>query len=211
MYMNQAHIEFTKERDALTRQLQRFAVFSGGFGNILAGVTFAAINGLAVVLHPGLLATILTWNLAVLWVVGKEIIRHWVYRLKGSPPKKRPLGVRVWHGILVALFALLVLLRWTADILTQTLSFQEILHLILITAIPIILGVFCRSPHEVIISLFLLAACSATNFGQQAVFFQQFHYGFPVMGLLLIGLGYLEHQEFGWLAQQWKKKSNVYS
>ena len=209
--MNKEYYEFTKERAALARQIQLFPLFHGGLGNILAGVVFAAINGLAVVLHPGLLATILTWHLAAIWVVGKEIIRNRVYRIHGSPSEKRRLDIRIWHGVAVANFALLVLCRWIDDILTQRISLQELLFLLLMTAIPVILWKYCRSPHEMCIGLFLLAVCNNTYFNHQATFFQQFHYSFPVIGLLLIGLGYFEHQDFGWLAQQWEKKGNVYS
>lgn len=209
--MDKGYFEFTKERAVLARQIQLFPLFNGGLGNILAGVVFAAINGFAVVLHPGPLATILTWHLAAIWVVGKEIIHNRVYRIHGSPSEKRRLDIRIWHGVTVTTLALLALLRWIDDILTQRISLQELVFLLLMTAIPAILWKYCRSPHEVCIGFLLLAVCNATYFGQQATFFQQFHYWFPVMGLLLIGLGYYEHQNFSWLAQRWEKKGNVYS
>src|SRR5437588_7925306 len=86
------------ELQQVTQEYASYSQSRGGLGNVLGGVV-GLISFAALSLLGGVVLAVLSVGLTVTWLVGKEIIRHRLYRIFGDAQEMWSASQRRGHAI----------------------------------------------------------------------------------------------------------------
>lgn len=199
------------EVQRLAEEYASYSVSKSGLGNVLGGIVgiiIYVINGLW---GRGLLTTIVTLLLTLIWLVGKELIRRFLYRSFGEAHESWS-EARRRYQFSVALFSVLAAIGlWIWFILAYIhLGSIPLVGLLLGLAIaastPWIIWRYLRTSDELMVGTFLLLCCAIVSLG--AVLGQTGLAGWatsawvPLYALIMLSKGVEEHRRFHQLARQ---------
>jgi membrane protein YqaA with SNARE-associated domain len=180
------------QRESFKRRVELAKRHSSSFNGpqcMLHGLTFAAIYLTNAFIRPGYINIICTLGCVTLWLIGKEYLKKKPYDRFGKAQEKLPWVWNICHKVNVVLLAVLSLISWLYRIFFVTASLQSLLILLVLTAYPVIVGKFCRPPHDFPISMLLFYVCIYSIAGQQYSFLDQLQLIYGLTGLIFLLLG----------------------
>jgi hypothetical protein len=190
------------ELQRVTREYASFSQSRGGLGNVLGGVV-GLISFAALWLLGGVALAALSVGLTVTWLVGKETIRHRLYRPFGDAQEIWSASQRRGHAIAaiasgLGLAALAVLPVGDTQ-LTQSLWSIPLPYLIVCLAAPWIVWRYLRTGNELLVGFYLLfmSAVAVSGWTPNRILFSAI---LPSFSVILIVLGAKEHRQFQKLA-----------
>ena len=197
--MDDAQLRPIREAQQLTQEYASYWQSRNGLGNVLGGVVGLVIYIANGVLGPGLLTAALTVGLTLLWLLGKELIRRWLYQPFGEVREIWAPSARRWHIAIVGLLAFLVLGMLIWGLIGGKFDDPRTWVAFLIyLATPAIAWRYLRTINEFLIGVPLLIACAYNTMGGALTFWDQ-----PqvlLYALIMIAAGIAEHRQFQMLA-----------
>ena len=195
----------------LAEEYASYAASRSGLGNVLGGVAGLVIYLINGIVGRSLWTTIVTIGLTLLWLVGKEIIRHRVYQSFGEARERWSQRQRRNHFLWAILTTLATIGIWVWLCLTFILVhiitlFQLILGLTFATSMPWIVWRYLHNEDELAVGIFLLLCCTIVSVGTALV--PQGWEGWvgsswvAIYALILLLRGLEEHRRFRQLARQ---------
>jgi hypothetical protein len=191
-----------EEVQRLTRDYASYTRRRSGLGNVLGGMITLIVTVLLLLSTPNHLLALAAPGLTLIWLVGKELLRTFLYVPFGkaterwSAPLQRYQLLRACLGILLLTGIMLTV------IVHQRLAFQHwwpLLVFLLVT--PWIAWRYLRSWIEYLLGLFLLLASALTSIGQSGEVRFTLFVAF-LLALLGILLGLAEHLRFRLLVDE---------
>jgi len=193
--MNHTDLRSIEEVQQLTQEYASYSRSRNGLGNVLgggAGLAICLANGL---FGPGMLTTIFTIGLTVVWLVGKEVMRKWLYRRFGEAQEVWPKKARRWHiGLVISLTLIIGGVCIAFIVLGGLTRPQGWLYLFFAVVMPCIAWRYLRTSAEFIVGVFLLCACAVTSVG--SAYGLAFSWWAALASLLMLLSGIYEHRKF---------------
>jgi hypothetical protein len=206
--MNDSHLRTIEEVQQLTQEYASYSQSKNGLGNVLGGIvglTIVLVNGL---IGPGLLTAILTIGLTICWLIGKEVIRRWLYRPFGNALEVWEPGARKWHKWSVAFVTLVAIGVWIFFIASGGIAKpQGWLYLLFVAIMPWIAWRYLRTVNEFVVGVFLLCACAVTSAGGAYGLLGWWWVG--LFAVVMLYMGIIEHRKFRKLAAQLQAQRTV--
>lgn len=205
-----------KQRQTLTETYASFSQSRGGLGKVLGGIVGLVIILAATLLGGGVFTAVLTIGATALWLVGKELIRVWLYRPLGTAqavwtPDKRREHLRLTGFVALIAVGITVMMLLNADLTSP----ETRVYLAFIVVMPFLTWRLLRTSLEFVVGVFLLAACAvhgaggaysllpSTDLSLLMALSQSAPTWSSLFGaLVLIRVGWQEHQHFQALMAQ---------
>jgi hypothetical protein len=190
------------ELQQVTQEYASFSQSRGGLGNVLGGMV-GLMSFAALWLLGGIALAALSVGLTLTWLVGKEIIRHRVYRPFGDAQEIWSVSQRRGHAIAAIASGLglvvLAVLPVGDTQLTTSLWSIPLPYLIVCLAAPWIVWRYLRTSNEILVGFYLLflSAVAVSSWTPNHILFTVI---LPSYSVILIVLGVKEHLQFGKLA-----------
>jgi hypothetical protein len=164
--INTVTLEAVRKRQQLAEEYASYSQCRGGLSKVIGGVVGIIVILTATILGGGLVTGVVTVVGTLLWLLGKEWVRVHLYRPFGeaqaawSPEQRRAMR-RV--TLFVLLIAVLVLVFFTiTGAATHPDSWPYMFFVILLAPVT---WRFFRTPAEISVGLFLMAACAVHSVG----------------------------------------------
>lgn len=184
------------ELQQVTRDYASYSRRRGGLGNVLGGVVGLLVFGAIWLFGGNAVTATLAIGLTLLWLAGKEIIRHRLYRRFGQAWETWTGTVRRTHQCSLLLFTplLLAFAVWIVAAGWLAKPAVALPYLIFCLATPLIMWRYLYTLNEIMIGFGLLFMCAITASGHTP-----FLWGLlivPAYALVMIPLGFAEHRRF---------------
>lgn len=200
--MDDRHLRTVMEMQTLTREYASYSQSRSGLGNVLGGL--AGVLSCLAMWHfgAGLLTTGVTVGLTTAWLLGREPLRHRLYRPFGDADERWSEAARRQHrhwslvlGVLGVACAAVLFARF---IVPHPGEWKAYPYLIVCLAAPPITWRWLRTGAEATVGLYLLLACAITAAG----FVPDRYWTVTLLlfSLTLLALGLREHRQFQTLA-----------
>ncbi|HZR41353.1 MAG TPA: hypothetical protein VFB12_14625 [Ktedonobacteraceae bacterium] len=198
--MEKSALPAIEEVQRLTRDYASYAHRRGGLGNVLGGLVMLAVVLLILLSKADLLIALITPGLMLSWLVGKELLRSYLYTPLGRATERRSVAMQWFHLLRVCLGVLLLGGIAVSVVIQRSLAFHQwwpLLVFLLLT--PWIAWRYLRSGIEYLLGLFLLLVSLLASIGSDMR-------SYVVVALLLaflsILLGLYEHLRFRSLVKE---------
>lgn len=180
----------------LTRDYASYSRSRGGLGNALGGVAGLAVFGGVWLLGAGVASAVLTVGLTLVWLAGKEVIRHRLYRGFGEAHEVWAGAARRTHRFYTLLFTPILLAFATWIVAAGWLSKPAVAwpYLIFCLATPVIMWRLLYTLNEIMIGFGLLFMCAITASGHMPALLGLTIV--PAYAAAMIPLGLAEHRQF---------------
>lgn len=201
--MRKGRLTLEKNIEVLTKQYAFYLQFQNGYGNILLGSIYGLMYFVNWQLGSGILSASVTACLPFIWIVSKDIIRRRCYSTYGDPTDHIDWFFRLWRIGAIGLMVLLAL-GWLAMgiALGWLLQPTEWISLLYMSALPMIVWRYLRTPIEFLAGIAPLVIGVVASAGLLGDYFVQNPHAFPVVGFFILLWGIWEHYDFRLLARQ---------
>lgn len=194
-------IDRSSRLQALTREYSRYSRSAGGLSAMAGGVACLASFLAGALLHatPALRVALIV--LPVLWIVGKQMLAHRYYQRLGQVEEQVAPAERNFQRLLIGFTALVsagvmgVVLSRLAPLGERAWDARAIGYLAVVVVLPLVVWRWLRTPLEFIVGVFLMCQ-AALAFTGQAYGVGPTTVVFPVAAIVLIAVGWRDHERF---------------
>ena len=200
----------------LTHEYASFSQRRSGLGHVLGAAAALVVwiaNG---VVGPGGLTVSLTIAVTLIWLVGKEIIRHRLYQPFGDArehwqaPDRRihVVSVTAASVILAIVFAAVAGIEAWRVTHGSPPNVRMLAYLAILAILPWIAWRYLRTPYELVIGVLMLCACAVTSAGSAYPLWGALTM-LPLFAIALVVLGLQEHRQFQALAARLRARAGA--
>ncbi len=207
--MDGTHINDLAEVERLAEEYASYSMSKGGLANVLGGIAGIVIYLLNGLLGRGIWTTVLTIALTISWLVGKELLRAFLYRPFGEAREKWSEGQRrsqMWMAVPLILAAVILwVIFWYGYFTGIVPVIRLVLGLAVAASMPWVAWRYFHNLDEMMVGAFLLMSCALVSVGSllgEGLEAWTVAAWMPLYALILLLRGLDEHRRFRHLTGQ---------